>query len=85
MYHLKKNFGITIDAYNDMFTKQGGKCAICGKHQSECTRALAVDHDHITGKIRGLLCSTCNIGLGNFKDDTSLLKNTITYLERNRN
>ena len=49
-----------LNDYNRAFQIQGGKCALCDKHQSELKRALAVDHDHATGRFRGLLCSPCN-------------------------
>ena len=62
---------------------QGG-CAICGARQGlggRNDRRLAVDHNHTTGKVRGLLCDSCNHGLGKFKDDKRLLKIAIAYLE----
>ena len=64
-----------------MFAIQRGCCAICGTHQSEMKIRLSVDHDHTTGKIRSLLCKSCNIGLGEFKDRVELLKKAISYLE----
>lgn len=78
-YDLKRNHGITIEQYNQMFVNQNGLCAICKEHPAEGTR-LSVDHDHKTGKIRGLLCIRCNAGLGHFKDEISLLLNAIKYL-----
>ena len=53
-------YKITLEDYNKMFAKQKGYCAICGKHQSKVKFRLAIDHNHKTGKIRGLLCSFCN-------------------------
>lgn len=61
---LKTKFGITLDNYNQMFIEQNGCCAVCGKHQSKFQRRLAVDHNHETGKVRGLLCPNCNTLLG---------------------
>lgn len=52
--------GITLEQWQEMFTKQQGKCAICGRHQSEFKRVICVDHNHVTGKNRSLLCSKCN-------------------------
>jgi hypothetical protein len=78
-YYLKRNHGITIEQYNQMFVNQGGLCTICKEHPAENTR-LSVDHDHKTGKIRGLLCIRCNAGLGHFKDEINLLLNAIKYL-----
>lgn len=77
---LRKNFGISIDEYNIMFTEQHGKCAICERHQSVFKRALAVDHNHTTGTIRGLLCHSCNIALGCVRDDIDVLNRMIVYL-----
>lgn len=61
---LKRKFNITLEQYNSLFLSQNCKCAICGIHQKNLDRRLAVDHDHYTGKIRGLLCNQCNRQLG---------------------
>ena len=69
---------------NDYFLlveKQENRCAICNRHRSELTYDLCVDHDHITGKIRGLLCHKCNCGLGIFKDNVEILQKSINYLQ----
>ncbi len=79
----KRKFDITIDDYDKMFNKQEGKCPICEKPQSELKKLLHVDHDHKTGKIRGLLCGDCNLALGMFKDSKILLTNSIKYLSTN--
>ena len=71
---------MTIDQYNELFVKQEGKCIICGKHQNELKGRLYVDHDHSTGKIRGLLCKKCNLLLGYSNDDINILKGAIEYL-----
>ena len=63
-YHLKRKFGLSTEDYNALFVAQGGCCVICGRHQSELKRKLAVDHDHVAGEVRGLLCTTCNTHLG---------------------
>ena len=78
-HNLLREYGITIKDYNDLFIKQNGKCAICGNLPNK--RGLFVDHDHETGKIRGLLCHNCNIGLGMFYDNNILLQNATKYLE----
>ena len=77
---LKKH-GITPEVYNEMFNKQQGICPICGRHQSELSKGLCVDHDHLTGKKRGLLCTKCNLRLGTFNDNIEHLKAAIVYLE----
>lgn len=79
--------GITEDQYWKMSESQHGLCSICKKPETQIHKGklsnLSIDHDHVTGKIRGLLCSRCNHGLGHFKDDISSLKNAIEYLEKN--
>jgi len=66
--------------YNAMWAAQDGLCAIC---RLECSKSLAVDHDHKTGKIRGLLCKKCNMALGLLKDDIQLMSRAIEYLTSN--
>jgi len=78
-YFLMKKYEVTVNQYNDQFLIQKGLCFICNK--SEYPRLLCVDHCHLTSKIRGLLCSKCNLGLGNFCDNTDLLVKAIQYLE----
>ena len=77
---LRLKYGLTLEQYHDLLNKQGGACAICGCETD--TRALDIDHHHGTGEVRGLLCNTCNRGLGLFKDDVAVLRSAITYLER---
>lgn len=77
---LRKMFGIELADYEAMLTAQGGVCAICGgtdKHYR-----LAVDHDHGSGKVRGLLCVDCNRAIGMFKDSPELLRKAADYLSR---
>lgn len=64
---LKYDYGITLEEYTKILLDQNSSCAICGRHQSEFKLALAVDHCHTTGKIRGLLCGPCNTGLGHYE------------------
>lgn len=87
--HLKYTYKIDLEQYNKMLINQKYVCAICkkqetGKHQNGKTKHLAVDHCHITGKIRGLLCTNCNKGLGMFKDKISSLEEAIEYLKTER-
>jgi hypothetical protein len=77
---LRHKYHITISFYEALFESQDGKCAICGLVPEPGKRRLAVDHDHETQYIRGLLCRHCNVGLGCFKDDIRLLQNAIDYL-----
>lgn len=74
-----KAFGITRVEYEDMLNKQNGVCAICGNVNNDGSE-LYVDHDHLSGDIRKLLCSPCNLGLGNFRDSISNLEKAIQYL-----
>lgn len=83
--NLKYFTGLSLYEYNLLFEFQKGCCAICGRHQSELNKSLFVDHNHETGKIRGLLCSKCNFGIGIFKDDVKLLRNGIEYLNHYKN
>jgi hypothetical protein len=76
--YLRNMFGISIEEYDNMFSKQNGVCAICLKPQNH--KKLAVDHNHISGTIRGLLCDACNRGLGQFKDNSETLKRASEYL-----
>jgi len=78
--HLKVLYNITLEDYNVMFTKQDGCCLGCKQHRSLFKRDLCVDHCHTTGKVRGLLCDSCNKALGLIKDDKNILLNLITYL-----
>lgn len=64
--------------YAALHAAQDGKCAICGKRETR----FAVDHDHYTGAIRGLLCRNCNLGLGSFQDRPDALRRAISYLKR---
>lgn len=63
---LKRVYGITLEEYNQMFQQQGGCCAICGNPSIK--RMLDIDHNHKTGKVRGLLCSGCNFAVGVFEN-----------------
>lgn len=78
-YNLRKK-GINTKQYQALFDLQLGCCAICGRSQIKCKRRLSVDHCHRTGKIRSLLCSNCNKGLGNFQESAAILKRASEYL-----
>ena len=79
---LQRNYGITLDDYNRMFIEQGGRCAICGVHQSKLNKSLNVDHNHETGVVRGLLCHHCNTALGLLKDSSQVISCMGDYLGR---
>jgi hypothetical protein len=77
--HLKRKYGLSLEEYEAMLTSQGGGCAICAAPPRDCF-PLHVDHDHSTGRTRGLLCFTCNNALGDFNDDPDLLHAALCYV-----
>lgn len=83
---LKFRYGITIVQYEGMVSAQEDKCAICGdgREQRKYRVDLVLDHDHVTGKLRGLLCDHCNKAIGFLKDDTGRLRAAAEYLELHR-
>lgn len=84
-YNLKYNYGLTLDQYTKILIEQDYKCKICGIIHSEEKkhRRLFVDHNHDTDRVRGLLCHTCNVGLGSAYENIEILNNAIYYLENN--
>lgn len=84
-HHLRRKYGITVSEYNRLLALQEGKCAIC---KTDCPgkgkRHFHVDHDHLSGKVRGLLCVKCNMGLGSFDDNQALLWAAAFYVNENR-
>jgi len=85
-WNLKRKYNITLEQYNELFEKQEGKCAICGRHQTKLKRPLSVDHDHKTDEIRGLLCTKCNVIVGWYeilKDDLELVEKILNYINKN--
>lgn len=84
-YWLKTEYGLSLQGYNDILKSQNHKCAICGTDEVDAFKGLLfVDHDHETGKVRGLLCHHCNTALGKFKDSTEILKQAIAYVEKHK-
>ena len=78
---LKRHYGINLDDYNKMLCEQDGVCAICNKvERSGVKKYLSVDHNHSSGKIRGLLCSLCNALLGLCGDSIDTLEKASNYL-----
>lgn len=78
--HLKRKYNIELSNYHQILEKQDDCCAICKRHIDIIKRGLVVDHCHTTGEVRGLLCNSCNSGLGFFKDSIDNLKNAAKYL-----
>lgn len=83
-YDLKTQYNLSIDDYTKMLEKQNFKCYGCKITVSELGKNLVIDHNHKTGKIRGLLCQHCNLLLGNAKDNIEILQNLIEYLKKNQ-
>lgn len=85
---LRKEYGISLDEYNEMLEKQDYKCFCCGVHQDDLkkannqhgTKRLVVDHDHDTGAVRKLLCNRCNTVIGLVEEDENILYNLEMYL-----
>lgn len=87
-YRLRRDYGMTWEEFNALLVAQHGQCAICGvlmDPPAKATKdsvAVTVDHNHDTGKVRGLLCYSCNLALGVFKDSLHRLRAAVAYLER---
>lgn len=81
-YSLKHKYGITPGQYEELLATQNNCCAICNKHESEENRRLAVDHNHKTGEIRGLLCTYCNHRIVGKWTDGNLLRKIADYVEQ---
>lgn len=79
-YQLKAKYGMSRGEYDNMFEAQGGKCDICGKDNGG--RSFSVDHDHLTGNVRALLCQACNVGIGALQDDPNLVAKAEAYLRK---
>ncbi len=80
-WKLKNRYGISEDDYYSLLNKQGGMCAICGEFLASDKEFFCIDHDHKTGKVRGLLCSKCNRGIGHFDDESWILLSAFNYIE----
>tara|TARA_B110000902_G_scaffold106601_1_gene126004 strand:+ start:620 stop:1087 length:468 start_codon:yes stop_codon:yes gene_type:complete len=81
---IVSKYGIDLVEYNKLLVKQKHSCYICKKHKDTFKNRLCVDHNHKTGKVRGLLCASCNYVLGHSKDSVRILKTMIKYLKENK-
>jgi hypothetical protein len=85
-WRIPRTYGIPAAQYDDMLAAQGGLCAICGEKEKTVHGRtgmpfnLSIDHDHQTGRVRGLLCQACNRAIGMLKDDTDVLRKALEYL-----
>ena len=80
---LKGKYNMTINDYDQLLFNQGGFCAICKGLETGHLGRFVVDHDHMTGKVRGLLCWSCNVGIGHLKDNPEILISAAYYLNTN--
>lgn len=80
----QKKYGVTPEQTEELLTAQGFKCAICHDDTPGGSGDWHIDHCHASGAVRGLLCSRCNTGLGQFRDNTTFLANAIAYLDKQR-
>ncbi len=78
---LKAKYGITLETFQTMLAAQGGVCKICKKPPARKAGRLSVDHNHATGRVRGLLCSNCNSVLGMADENIKTLQASINYLQ----
>lgn len=81
-YNRKQKFGVTREDFQKMKDAQDNLCAICGTSDPRGRGEFHIDHCHITGKLRGLLCSPCNLALGGFKDSPAILNKALEYLAK---
>lgn len=82
-YNLRNRYGITLAQYKKIHKSQRGRCAICNRHQRHFKKKFSVDHNHKTGKIRGLLCHYCNSKLLRYlRDDKNKAEGLVKYLTR---
>lgn len=88
-YKLKEAYGLTQGDYDAMYQRQNGRCAVCGAAKEPWepgwgvkgrARFLVVDHDHVTGRVRGLLCVHCNCGIGQFRENPAIMRAAMAYL-----
>ena len=89
-YAFRRFYKLSYAEYAEMHDAQNGLCKLCGRPETETdkrarkTKALSVDHDHVTGDVRGLLCRSCNSGLGHFGDDDDLMEKAVAYVRHYR-
>ena len=84
-----EKFGITVEEYKKMFDLQNGKCGICNQHETQrrngVLKNLAIDHCHVTGKNRMLLCNACNTAIGLLKENIEIIEAAVLYLKKFKN
>lgn len=83
-WHLKKKYGLSQSSWDVMWATQGAKCFLCAASLTLGERNHATDHDHLTGKVRSILCAGCNLGIGHLRDDPELMRRAAAYVEFHR-
>lgn len=81
---MLRKYGITLEEYDKSRQAQNYRCALCGKHEDNNKQGLVIDHCHKSTEVRKLLCTSCNVGLGMFKDNIDLLAKAMEYLKEHR-
>ena len=81
---LASKYNLTEEQYQDLWDKQEGLCAVCGREEEETNQRLHVDHNHTDNVVRGLLCGKCNRGIGMFNEEEPLLQKAIDYLRSHK-
>ena len=81
--NLRNRFGMSLEDYDQILESQNGQCRICGTDTPGNKGRFVVDHNHATEKVRGLLCWSCNVGIGHLQDDPSILLSAFNYLSTN--
>lgn len=81
---LKQNYGMTLEEWNTLFASQNQCCALCGTSDFSVGKGACVDHDHVTKKVRAILCQPCNMGLGAFRDRPDVLRAAADYIEQHK-
>jgi hypothetical protein len=82
--HKLKDYGLTVADYDRMLAAQRGRCAICRSQTPKGPGRWHIDHDHVTGQVRGLLCNNCNRGIGFLEDDPEVIKRAAAYVAKHR-
>jgi len=82
IYDLKNKYGLSITEFDDLLLSENNKCPICGQPLDLLNlKNICIDHNHLTGKVRGILCRKCNLAIGLLRDNPEYLRNAIKYLE----
>lgn len=81
---LQEKYSLTVEDWDAMFEAQGGACAVCPAIEPGNKQGWSTDHDHASGRVRGILCHGCNMALGGAKDNPTTLRALADYIERSR-